>query len=152
MDFGRRDSLFQVLTPKDEDIAIGGCCFWNFSLDFKCAEIGYELHHGYWNKGLMTEAVKAVLTFGFNEMGLHRIEANPLSTNEQTQRLLLKLGFKKEGALRRTPFLPWPILRPNVFWVARQGMGGPDGGKITSVVSTIILRLESIFLYLYIII
>jgi [ribosomal protein S5]-alanine N-acetyltransferase len=103
-DIGCRDALFWVLTLKEEDVAIGECCFWNFDPDFKCAEIGYELNSGYWNRGLMTEALTAVLNFGFDEMEGHRIEANPLMTNEGSKRLLLKLGFQLEGTLRERQY------------------------------------------------
>ena len=100
IDYGSRDCMFWVLTPKDDDIAIGECCFWNFAADLKCAEIGYELHRDHWNAGLMSEALAAVLKFGFEELGLHRIEANPLAGNERSQSLLLNLGFRYEGTLR----------------------------------------------------
>ncbi len=99
-DYVIRDSIFWVLTLKDDDVAIGECCIWNFDSSFKCAEIGYELHARYWNKGLMAEALKAVLAYGFLEMGLHRIEASPFAGNIRSQNLLSKLGFRLEGTLR----------------------------------------------------
>jgi ribosomal-protein-alanine N-acetyltransferase len=104
-DYAKRESVFWVITLKNDDIAIGECCLWNFDPSFQCAEVGYELRSGYWNRGLMTEALTEVLAYGFQEMGLHRIEACPLATNSHSQDLLLKLGFKNEGRLReRHPF------------------------------------------------
>jgi ribosomal-protein-alanine N-acetyltransferase len=104
VDYERRDAIFWVLALKEDDNPLGECCLWNFDTGFHCAEIGYELHSSYWQKGIMAEALSAILTYGFVNIGLHRIEANPLVTNEASQRLLLKLGFTREGILRERHF------------------------------------------------
>lgn len=102
--YDRREVLFWIITRKEEDRAIGVGGFWNFSPGFHCAEIGYELHPAHWGKGLMPEAVTAMLAYGFQEMGLHRVEANPLAGNDSSHRLLQKLGFRHEGTLRQRHF------------------------------------------------
>jgi len=102
--YDQRDALFWCLTLKEGGLAIGGVTFWNFDSDYKCAEVGYELHPAYWHGGFMYEALSAVMDYGFNELGLHRIEANPLARNEPSRRLLLKLGFTYEGNLRQRVF------------------------------------------------
>jgi ribosomal-protein-alanine N-acetyltransferase len=89
------------VTLKDLDVAIGSCVFWNFDEDFHCGELGYELNRGHWRKGIMAEALPAVIAYGFNDLGLHRIEANPLGHNASSANLLLKLGFTLEGTLRQ---------------------------------------------------
>ena len=103
-DYEARGSVFWVLTLKDNDVAIGECCFWNFDPGFRSAEIGYELHSQYWHKGYMTEAVAEVIAYGFREMDLHRIEACPYDNNNHSHDLLRKLGFKEEGRLRERHF------------------------------------------------
>jgi len=102
--YDRREDLFWCLTLKGEGTVVGACTFWNFGPGFHCAEIGYELHRAYWRQGIMTEAISAVLTYGFTELGLHRIEANPLAGNTASKKLLLKLGFTCEGNLRQRHF------------------------------------------------
>ena len=52
----------------------------------------------------MSEALPAVINYGFNEMDLHRIEGLPIAKNEPSKRLLLKLGFKLEGTFRERIF------------------------------------------------
>ncbi len=99
-DYAIRDSIFWVLTLKEDDVVIGECCLWNFDPSFQCAEIGYELHPRYWHRGLMAEALREVLAYGFQEMGLHRIEASPFAGNIRSKNLLIKLRFKSEGTLR----------------------------------------------------
>ncbi|HAV76121.1 MAG TPA: N-acetyltransferase, partial [Anaerolineae bacterium] len=88
------------VTQKDSGQIIGVCTLWNFDPSFHCAEIGYELNPLYQKQGIMSEAISAVLTFGFTTLGLHRIEANPSAENMASINLLRKFGFKQEGILR----------------------------------------------------
>jgi len=102
--YDRRESIYWCITLKHEDVVIGSCCFWNFEPGFRCVEIGYELNRSYWRQGIMAEAVSAIMTYGFTELGLHRIEANPLARNTSSRNLLIKLGFAYEGNLRQRVF------------------------------------------------
>ena len=102
--YEQRDAIFWGITLKGEDTVIGTVTFWNFGHGFHCAEIGYELHRGYWRQGIMAEAIAAILTYGFTEMNLHRVEANPGAENTASRSLLLKLGFTFEGNLRQRYF------------------------------------------------
>jgi [ribosomal protein S5]-alanine N-acetyltransferase len=63
-------------------------------------EIGYDLGKKYWRHGYMTEVLKRVLTFGFETMGLYRIEAFTNIDAIPSINLLNKLGFKEDGILR----------------------------------------------------
>jgi [ribosomal protein S5]-alanine N-acetyltransferase len=99
--YSRRDGIMWCVTLKNQDLAIGSCCFWNIDEDFHCGELGYELNRAHWGKGIMTEALPAVIAYGFNDLGLHRIEANPLQYNAASTNLLHKLGFTLEGTLRQ---------------------------------------------------
>ncbi len=65
------------------------------------AEIGYCLAKEYWKQGLMTEAASALITFGFKKLKLRRIYAPIFKENKASQKLVEKLGFKKEGLLRK---------------------------------------------------
>jgi len=61
------------------------------------AEVGYMLFTPYQEKGLMREAVKAVLDFGFNQLRLHSVEAIVNHENEASKNLLEKTGFTKDA-------------------------------------------------------
>lgn len=63
-------------------------------------EIGYWVGTPYWNRGYVTEAARAVLGFGFESLGLHRIFAMHFSRNPSSGRVMQKLGMKHEGTLR----------------------------------------------------
>ena len=69
------------------------------------AEIGYWLVESHWGKGLIPEAIQAVITFAFGPLGLHRVYASTHIGNTQSQRVLEKLGFKREGVLRKNGLL-----------------------------------------------
>jgi len=66
----------------------------------KNAEIGYWLGRKYWAEGLMTEAVRLILEFGFGNLKLHRIYAKLFKENTGSVRVLEKCGFKLEGRMR----------------------------------------------------
>ena len=102
--YEQREALFWCITLKGEDTAIGSCTLFSFSPQFHYAETGYELHRAYWRQGITSEAMSAVLTYGFTELGLHRIEADVAPDNIRSKNLLLKLGFTFAGNLRQRYF------------------------------------------------
>ena len=64
------------------------------------AEIGYDLRRDHWGRGLATDAVRAILTFGFTRLNLQRVEAQTIVDNHASVRLLRRLGFHLEGVRR----------------------------------------------------
>lgn len=79
---------------------IGSCGFVNWNCEHNCAEIGYVLSRKYWNSGIMTEAVKRVIKFGFEEMNLNRIEGYHMIENVASERVMQKAGMTFEGVIR----------------------------------------------------
>jgi ribosomal-protein-alanine N-acetyltransferase len=99
--YARREDIAWCVTLHSEDRLIGACTLWNLSAGYHHGEIGYELHPEYERRGLMTEALTAILNFAFNDFGLNRVEATPFEGNAASKNLLLKLGFTYEGTLRQ---------------------------------------------------
>lgn len=64
------------------------------------AEIGYEILPDYWGKGYAKESILNCISYGFNEMKLHRIGAVVFVENQNSNKLLEKIGFEKEGILK----------------------------------------------------
>lgn len=62
---------------------------------------GYELSREYWNQGIMTEAVQAVITYAFETLGNHRITAEVFPANGASRAILKKFGFEQEGVLKQ---------------------------------------------------
>lgn len=76
----------------------------------KSAEIGYFLGEPYWNKGIMTKAVKLVTDYGFKNLDIVRIHTGIFEYNRASQRVLEKCGFKKEGVFEKA------IVKNNRIW------------------------------------
>jgi [ribosomal protein S5]-alanine N-acetyltransferase len=64
------------------------------------AELGHDMATSWWGQGIAMEAGRAVIEFGFTEMGPHRIQAHTIADNIRSVRLLQRLGFRHEGTLR----------------------------------------------------
>ena len=65
------------------------------------AELGYWIGVPFWNRGYATEAAEAVIKFGFEELGLNRIEAEHFTRNPASWRVMEKLGMTLEGVRRQ---------------------------------------------------
>lgn len=99
--FDTHEAIRWGITLIGDDTLLGSCGLHHFDAKHSHAEIGYELKRSHWGQGIMAEAVAAMLTYGFVELGLHRIEAIIDDANTRSKGLLLKLGFTYEGNLRQ---------------------------------------------------
>jgi RimJ/RimL family protein N-acetyltransferase len=97
------------------------------SVPDKRAEIGFTLRQDRWGAGLATEASRLLLAFGFDQLGMHRIEATSHPDNVASIRVLEKIGMSLEGRIRDHLFvngawrdsLAFSILEPE--WRAQAG-------------------------------
>ncbi|WP_435171439.1 GNAT family N-acetyltransferase [Paenibacillus glycanilyticus] len=85
---------------KEAKNLIGTVGFNQWSPKHRRAEVGYELLPESWRNGYASEAISAVLQFGFQELKLNRIGAVVFKENVASNHLLTKLGFQQEGILR----------------------------------------------------
>jgi ribosomal-protein-alanine N-acetyltransferase len=69
--------------------------------EHESGEIGYWIGKQYWGKGYCTEAVHAVVKYGFEVIGLNRIHAKYFTRNPASGRVMQKVGMKHEGHLRQ---------------------------------------------------
>lgn len=86
-------SIAWGITLKKDPKIIGTICLWNFYENNKTAEVGYDLDPEFQNKGIMSETLKMIIDFGFEELKLDKIEAFTHSDNENSKKLLEKNGF-----------------------------------------------------------
>ncbi len=70
--------------------------------DDRCGFLGFRLDPEYWGKGFATEAGAALINFGFDELGLHRVHAGCSTENHASIRVLQKLGLQLEGTTRKS--------------------------------------------------
>lgn len=91
-DVGQGEVCFWGICLKETQELIGTICLWSFSEDFKSAEVGYELLVSHQGQGLMREALKAVIAFGFKKLKMSQIIAVTHQENSRSTGLLR--GFK----------------------------------------------------------
>lgn len=89
-----------AISLKDQEECIGQIAYFLVDEKNHWAEIEYCIGEDFQNKGYMTEAVKAILDFGFDEIGLHKVQVCHKSNNLPSRRVIEKSGFVYEGALR----------------------------------------------------
>ncbi|MFS0782091.1 GNAT family N-acetyltransferase [Bacillus sp. 1P06AnD] len=98
--FKKRSAIRWGLVLKDSSDLIGTIGLNALQLKSKKANVGYEIHPFYWRRGLMKEAMQAIMAFSFEGLGLVRLGAVTFIQNEASNQLLMKAGFQQEGVLR----------------------------------------------------
>jgi len=89
----KQDIYYWSISEKGNSEMIGSICLWNFSEGKETAEIGYDLCHKFQQKGIMNEALKSVLNFGFNDLNIEVIEAFTHKENLSSKKLLERNKF-----------------------------------------------------------
>ena len=96
---------FQLAIVLREDGRLIGNCGIRRKIDNDWeADLGYELAPQYWGCGYATEAGRAMVDFGFRELGLRRISSWCIADNIASVRVLERLGFGNEGRLTRNEY------------------------------------------------
>lgn len=104
--FRRRTGIRWGIAMKGDNELIGSAGFYKWVQPEKYqAEMGYDLNPAFWGRGIMTEALSAIIQYGFDHMRLHRIEVLISHQNKRSQSLVRRLGFKREGVLRDHYFI-----------------------------------------------
>ena len=88
------------ITDKQTGEVIGGIDVVKMFENTECCEIGYVLSKRFWNKGIMTEALHAVLEYLFFKVNFHRIQLGHVSKNMASGKVMLKNGLQRDGLLR----------------------------------------------------
>lgn len=89
--------MWAIALQEKPEAMIGTICLWRIDKQHYRSEVGYMLHPGHWHKGLMKEALQAVVDFGFNVMKLHSMEGRINPDNAVSGILLEKAGFIREA-------------------------------------------------------
>jgi [ribosomal protein S5]-alanine N-acetyltransferase len=94
-----QESLYWVICFKEDEQLAGTICLWNIVPETDTAETGYELLPAFWGKGVMQEALEAVLAYGFEQMKLQTITAFPRYDNAKSIQLLDRNNFLADAAM-----------------------------------------------------
>jgi len=107
------------LVHKGDDRLVGTCGFLDWHPYHSRAEIGYALSSKYWRRGLMTEAVRELVSFGFRTMDLNRIQGQCEIENVASARVMEKAGMRLEGVLRQHEFSAGRYLDMAIYSILR---------------------------------
>jgi [ribosomal protein S5]-alanine N-acetyltransferase len=103
---------------------VGTCGIVSWEPYHARAELGYALSRDYWGRGLMAEAVRAMISFGFKKMNLNRIEARCIAENIASARVMEKAGMLYEGTLRQRELIKGEHRDMKVYSILRDEYGG----------------------------
>jgi ribosomal-protein-alanine N-acetyltransferase len=102
--YEKKKIAFWGIELKENRKLVGTINFVSINLKHKKAEMGYILSQEFWGKGIMTEATKEIIKFGFEKMNFVRIEAKCMVENIGSQRVMEKAGMTFEGIIRKGMF------------------------------------------------
>ena len=94
---------FQLaITAREGGGLIGNCGLRLEEAGAPSAELGYELAPEHWGRGYAIEGARAMVSFGFETLALHRVWGECVPENSASQRVMAALGMRREGRLRQT--------------------------------------------------
>jgi [ribosomal protein S5]-alanine N-acetyltransferase len=111
----KEERINWAITLKENPLLQGNICLWRINKTHYRAELGYALHPDLQGKGLMHEAVRAVLDYGLNFMNLHSIEAQTSPLNKASIKVLERAGFVQEGHFKENFFFEGKFYDLTVF-------------------------------------
>lgn len=113
--YNEQEGIAWAIRLKESPALVGTIVYHNLIKEHYRAEIGYMIHHPYWNRGIASEAVRAVMQYGFDSLRLHTIEAVINPSNEASRKVLLRNGFIKEGYFRENYFYKGTFYDSEIF-------------------------------------
>ena len=93
-----------AIVNRASGLLIGNCGIRKAAPDAVEAEMGYELAPDSWGNGYATEAGRAMISFAFRNLSVHRISASCVAENQASARVLERLGMQLEGRTREKAF------------------------------------------------
>ncbi len=114
---------------KGSGTMVGNCGFPHLIFEELCGEVNYYVDQRYRGQGLAPEAVKALLRFGFQEIGLARIQARCEPDNFGSERVMQKSGMKFEGFIEHAPFSNEPTSKQKLYAILREDFRLPASGS-----------------------
>ena len=129
-----RRILDLAVVLRDEQRLVGRCGLKVVDVENREGALWYLLNPGYWGRGLIPEAARALLGFGFDELGLHRIIIDCEPENRPSIRVAEKLGMRREAHFVENAWVKGRWTDSLIFalldreWAARSGGSRLPGG------------------------
>jgi [ribosomal protein S5]-alanine N-acetyltransferase len=127
-EFEQNSGVRWAITQKGSTRLIGLCGIGWYRHNFS-ALLSYDLNQSYWNLGLMTEAVRAVVRYAFAQPGMNRITATTVPENPASIQVLRHAGFQEEGILHDWGFWKGQFKDLRCFSLLRRDIGTPGAPR-----------------------
>ncbi|GAF11075.1 acetyltransferase, GNAT family [Bacillus sp. JCM 19046] len=98
--YQNEDFCYWAITLKETGELIGEIDLYDFGKMTSNCAVGYSIGFKWWSRGYCTEALKAVVSYGFEQMNVHKIEAAHNTDNPASGKVLKKAGMQQEGVVR----------------------------------------------------
>lgn len=122
IEFAGKDDAVRLFAIDVKGEAVGGIGIHPQTDIFrKNIEVGYWLSEQYWNKGIMSHALRQVIEYAFANYDVVRVFARPFGTNIASQRVLEKAGFLLEGRFEKNLFKNGEFLDELIYAIRRPG-------------------------------
>ena len=108
-----------AIALRDSGKVIGTIGFMWIQTENRSAEVGYSLSRAHWNNGYMSEALRAIVEFGFTKLNLNRIEAQHECDNPASGHVMAHAGMKHEGTLRQRLYNKGRFVDVDVYAIIR---------------------------------
>lgn len=117
--YRKQTAVIWAITFKDNDDMVGYVCLLKWQREHFRAEAAYALLPAYQGKGIMSEALGAVIKYGFETLNLHRIEADVNPGNMPSIKLLEKFNFQREAYFRENFFFNGKFVDSVIYGLLR---------------------------------
>lgn len=116
-----------ALQFRQEPGLIGGIALRDVDREHLQAELGFWMSVAWWGRGYALEATRAIVDYGFGQLGLNRIHAHHMTRNPASGRVLAKAGFEREGLLRQR-VRKWGVFEDVVLLALLRKDWDPEAG------------------------
>ncbi len=96
-EFARKERMNFGIVRKSDKKFLGASSFHHISQQHHNLEIGYVLNRAFWGQGYMTEAVREMIRFAFEEMRMHRVAARCQIANGASAKVMERCGMSREA-------------------------------------------------------
>jgi len=113
--FTSRRSIYWGIADKSNNKLLGTVGYNNLWHAHSRGELSYDLDFNYWGRGIMSRALEEILKFSAEEMGLVRVQATIIQSNERSAKLLKRFNFECEGLLKKYECLRGDFYDSNMY-------------------------------------
>lgn len=120
--FKNKEGITWAIINKKTSALIGDFGIWRIDKQNFRGEIGYILSPDFWGKGYMKESMMSLISFAFNSMNLHSLEANVNPKNENSKNLLIRMNFKLEAYFRENYYFDGKFLDSEIYCLLKSDL------------------------------